>query len=382
MESYFNFDIVYLTANIGLLICFIVSGYQISKGEKYLFYAVICTMLYTIILGLRFERGIDYNHYVELYTYGYDEGSQVFFVWINSFLKYLGVGKNSIFFFYSLIEISCALFFLKRYKKYGLYVIPFLMISTILFNEWLIRQALGFSFVFLCLNSLFEAYEHKANREIILPLTKAVLFFLIAYSIHSACGYELVLLIVIFVLSKKMIPLLYSILLLVFSAYFFSEFFDFSYVNSFFNIFVNDERMSHYVGNYDKWFTFDNDRINFERNGLVLFMEIIGCISLFYFGKKAINLFCDKRESFTLYNYFVVGTILLNAFRKVELIQRIASNLYIFWFFPLSIVLYHRKKLIATRHEQILFIFLIWFIYNYLKYLFFRGDMTKFIWDA
>lgn len=384
-----NIDAVYILSNILLLVVFIISGYKISKNGDFNVYAFICIVIYSLILGLRYERGYDYMHYVDIYTNGYDEGEQKIFELINFILTQLGIGKYYIYIVYSFIEMLCAFIFIKKYKYLGLYIIPLFMIATIAFNEYLIRQAIGFSFVWLCVANILDLYESWQNTRrkdiIIKKVTNVIFYFLLSYSIHSADGYLCIIMFIICLLSKKPIPLYVSIPLLIIATYFFSRVFDFTWLNVFFKLFVGDERMAHYIDSYDKWFTFDSDihdNIVYTRNEIVLLFEMIGSISLLYFARKTIKHLYNKRDAITFYNFFVLGVILLNAFREVELLQRVARCLYVFWFFPLSLVLYYRKQVVKTSFESYFYLFLIWWCYDYLKYLFFRGEMTKFLWDA
>jgi len=102
-----------------------------------------------------------------------------------------------------------------------------------------------------------------------------------------------------------------------------------------------------------------------------------------------------------MYNYFVVGSIIQNAFRQLELLNRIGGDFALFYFFPLSIVFFYsmqkpqirynkqtqtlsvvlKKSFLTNGWYKLMVVFLLWYAYDYLKYLFMRGDMTKFIWD-
>lgn len=399
----FNFDIIYILLNLLLLGSFIYSGHQIGKRRNYSLCAILCIIAFSIILGLRYARGNDYLHYVDIYVHGYKEGRQLVFTWINGLLKWMGVGKYYIFLFYSFIEIVCAMIFLKRYRMYAQYMLPLFLIANITFDEYQIRQALGFSFVFLCLDSLYRIKNIKQNifdRKKLKNLALAVLYFSIAYSIHSVCGYMLIIMIGLFLLCRRTIPIWLSIPALLISTYFFSTWFDFSWLNPIMNQFVGeDSRMNHYLENSEVWFSAEGMEIKYERKALVLFAEMLGTISLYILGAKVINKYAKRADAYALYNYFVIGSIIQNAFRQLELLNRIGGDFVLFWFFPLSLVLYYRKELINIRifngsiyisHikpllnknvYKVLAVFLLWYAYDYLKYLFMRGDMTRFIWD-
>ncbi len=370
--------IYYVLINLTLLTIFIISGKNISDGKNYTINSLCCIIVYTFVLGLRYDRGLDYQHYADIYQNGYDEGVQVVFSIINSTLKLFGIGKYQVFLIYSFIEILCAFIFLKKYKNLGIYIIPFFMIATIEYNEDVIRQALGFSFAFICLSKIMDLF----NRDFITIKNILIIFllFAISYSIHSACGYILIIIILIAFFIKKAIPLIVSIPLLFFSAYFFESLFDYSLFSNITFLFAGDERMSEYVSRFDMWFTQDAQEEMFARKSYILIFELLGTSSLFYLGREAIQHYNNHREAIAFYNVFVIGTILLNCFRKLELVHRIAQNLSLFWFFPLSLVLYYRKTIIKSSKEWAMYCLLVWWVYDYLKYLFLR-ESIQFIWN-
>lgn len=63
-------DFIYIFLNLFMLIVFIVTGRLISKDKKnYWKYAKWPVITFTLILGLRLNRGHDYIHYMEVYLY-------------------------------------------------------------------------------------------------------------------------------------------------------------------------------------------------------------------------------------------------------------------------------------------------------------------------
>ena len=220
-----------------------------------------------------------------------------------------------------------------------------------------------------------------------------------AYSIHSVCGYMLIIMITIYFLYQRTIPLFFSIPALLFATYFFSEWFDFSWLNPILSQFVGeDEHLMLYVDNADKWFSSEGMEEKYVRSPLILAFEMLGTISLYILGAKVINKYVRTPEAYAMYNYFVIGSIMLNAFRQLEILNRIGGDFAIFWFFPVAMVLQYRKHFLLSMNikrrsiisnssfwgnsfYKTLSVFLLWFVYDYLKYLFMRGEMTKFLWD-
>ena len=139
--------------------------------------------------------------------------------------------------------------------------------------------------------------------------------------------------------------------------------------------------MASYADNSDRWFSQEGmDDELYARNPVVLVFEMLGTISLYYFGQLAVKKY-NISGFVDFYNFFVIGTIILNAFRTLEILNRVGFTFALFWFFPLSIVLYYRKQLMRKPIIKIAGLFLIWWSYDYIKYLIMRGDKTLFLWD-
>lgn len=380
----FKIDVVYIFLNLILLFVFIIAGQNVSKGRKYMPNAMLCIIFYALIFGLRYARGDDYFHYQEIYLKGYDEGSQILYVLINDTLNFLGVNEFGFFGVYNFIEMSCGMFFLYKYRKYAKYLFPLFLIATINLNENTIRQGLGFGFVFLCLNqiTIIEHYGISTLKRHKQEILKAIIYFTCAYSIHSMCGYVSVLMVLIHFFFKKPIPISISIPTLLFCAYLFSAWFDFSYLNPIIaSVAGGDERMASYVENSDRWFSPEGvEEELYARKPIVLIFEMLGTISLYYLGKLAIKKY-DISGFVDFYNFFIIGSITLNAFRTLEILNRVGTTFALFWFFPLSIVLFYRKQLMRKPITIFWGVFLIWWSYDYMRHLVMRGDKTLFLWD-
>ena len=161
----FNFDLDYFLLNLLLLLIFIIAGNKISFGRKKEKYIWICFIVFTFVLGSRYLRGNDYLPYQHTFLYDDDE-SQIIFTAINRFLRGIGIGKYYFLYIYSIPFIVCALTFMKNLKIYARYLFPAFLLSFIFFNEYCIRQALGFSFVFMYMYYLFEKDNTLKNENV------------------------------------------------------------------------------------------------------------------------------------------------------------------------------------------------------------------------
>ena len=232
---YFNIDIIYLLVNFIMLATFYVCGKDISNGKTYSKNVIICIIIYTLCLGLRYGRGWDYNHYIDVYKYNLEE-TEIVFTYFNVFLKKIGVGSHYFFLVYNLIEITCAFVFLYPFKKFARYIFPLFMIATLHLNEYSIRQGLAFSFVFLSLFLFFRFYDKLKgfvkHYKIFLLL---IVCIAIAYGIHSVTIITLSWIFVFAIFIKKPLPYKITIFAFILASYVFQNMFDFSALNGIFS---------------------------------------------------------------------------------------------------------------------------------------------------
>ena len=380
---YFHIDLVYLFVNAVMLITFCVCGRNVSNNKSYIGNAFLCALIYSLCLGLRYGRGFDYFHYIDIYNYNLEE-TQVVFTQFNNFLKYIGVGEHYIFVVYNFIEMACSMVFLYPFRKYAYWVFPLFMMATRHLNEYTIRQGFAFSFVFLLLFFFFKYFNHLKK---ILKNVKFLLLFgtclFVAYGIHSVAIITILWIISFAIFIKKPLPYLWTIIAFVLASYIFQNMFDFSVANNLLSFMASqDEKFSYYVENSDKWFTADSAADRYTRNPVVKIAETLGNISLFYWGYKVIVMrFSENRQVITLYNVFVTGSIFQKFFMNFEIINRVSSTGSLFWCIPLALVLHYRSDFKKSKYKILLY-FLIWWSYEYLKYLFMCGDMCKFLWDT
>ena len=373
-------NFTYIILNLLMMFVFVKAGEQISKYPKnYWKYAWWCIIAFTFILGLRYGRGNDYMHYIDVYKHDL-EHNQLLFTAFNHWLKQLGVGAHYIFLYYSFIYITCAMVFLKDFRRYAKWILPLFLIAFTIFSEYVIRQALGFSFIFIFLKVLTN--RKKTVKEKI-PLL--LLYAILATSIHSANALSVIVFTLIYIGIKKPIPPKISIPLFIIASYFFMEFFNWNWLTPALSVLGDSSnQFSGYVENVDRWFSSDAMNESYVRNSIVKVFQTAGECSLLYLGYKVISYYNNKRFIF-LFNVYVFGTILQQSFYTVELLRRMANTLYCFWPFTLTIILLHHKHLWRGdwKRKKLPLICLSFFIYEYLKYLFLRDNgMYEFIWDS
>lgn len=422
-------DFDYLLLNLILLLIFCVAGSYVSKGGKYWGYAWACILSFTFVQGSRYARGNDYPHYLEVYKYDLEPGQRIY-TWICDALKGIGINEYFSFYIYALVFSICLFVLLKRWDRYAKYIFPFALIALINFNEFMIRQAFSYSFVFLFVNSLFnisipekERVKDKGSKKKkaadkekrkmarrgflsrnIKHILLCILFCILSYGIHSANILVIFGFTFFYVLFKNPISWKITIPALIFCAYVFPKIFDLSLLDRYLQILsgVND-KFEAYTENSDRWFSEDAMKDKYARNPIVEVFEIIGNSVLLYIGDKLLRL-RRQREHVAIYNIYIVGLLVMVAFRELELLHRIGSVMYLWWFVPLTLILVYyfpdmktrkkkKEKKVASElpagknvktgfpRKWVLF-FLIFFLYEYMKYLFMRGENVKFLWDV
>ena len=148
-------DFNYIIINVLMLIVFVYAGKKVSESEKPWQYIWLCTVSFVFVLGSRYLRGNDYIRYQETFLFDYDS-SEVLFTAFNQFLRSIGVTEYTFLYVYSIPFILSGLYFCKRYARLSLFLYPAFLMAFIFFDEYCIRQALGFSFVFLYMGVLFD----------------------------------------------------------------------------------------------------------------------------------------------------------------------------------------------------------------------------------
>lgn len=378
---------LYIFLNLVLLLAFCITGKSVERSRHGYFVKTLPVIaLFVFVQGSRYLRGNDYRHYIDVYLYDLEDG-QVLFTAFNDFLKGFGVGAYSFYYVYALVFICCGVFFLKRYKEYGRFIYPLFLMAFLMYHEYMIRQALGTSFLFLFLCELSKIKINKFKdlykvSENIPAIVLSILFALMSYSIHSANIIFAISATLLYFFYKRAIPLIVSIPTVILANYVFQYTFDYNLLSIPLSYLAEaDDKMAAYAGNADVWFSSSGFNSVFERNPIVLVLEVFGCISLFYFGKKALDKYNKDALSYTLYNLFVIGYISQGLFRQLELLNRMGFAIGRYWFVPLSVFLLHRNQLVKKWYEKVLVCGLIFWLYEYAKFILYRNEPTLFIWD-
>lgn len=362
-----------------MLATFIIVGYCIQHDfqKRYWTFGIWCIVSFTLILGLRYGRGNDYMHYIDVYKYNL-ESNEILFTFINAILKSIGVGEHYFFMYYNFLFIVGGMSLLKLFRKNAQFLLPLFLIAFIFFAEFMIRQALGFAFVFLFLKTLIKI-EH----------TKQDLFLLCIYSlctlfIHSANIIYIFLFVILYVFIKKPFSPNITIPAFLFSTYIFSSVIDYSFLTSYLSLLGGmDNKIGEYASDSATWLSADNSQTLFLRNPVIKVWQTYGECALIYLTYKVLELYRDEKYVIT-YNVYIIGLLFMQCFLTFEFLNRVGSIIYYFWAFPLSLTLrYFTRFWNKGIKYRFLLLGLSFYLYEYLKLLFLRENgMFKFIWDA
>lgn len=163
-----------------VLLSLFYSGYLITYKDKnethYWKYSSIGIIVYSLVEGLRWDRGVDYMHYYQDITGNlYTNYSEIVYVWWTEFFKFTDLPYWTAFIFYSFLLIHGFYFLLKRFKKQAVWALPLFFIVTVASSENLIRQYLAVSM-----------FEYALYFFLEKKYFKSVIFALLTIQTHNA----------------------------------------------------------------------------------------------------------------------------------------------------------------------------------------------------
>lgn len=375
-------NIDYILINLLVLYVFCECGSLISKGRSYWNNACICIFFYSIMLGVRFARGTDYHGYSALFASQRIHETNPLFSFVNIGLSFVGFNRYSCFLVYAFVFVLCAMVFMKQYRTYAKYMFPCFLIGYLTFEENMIRQAFSYSFIFLFCKELFqnsccslkELYKDK------ITLRRLVGLALLVYALHSANFIILSLLVLFYYVYNKPIKPKVSIPLFVMCVYILPRFVNFSFLQSFVSVLAeHNEMVNAYNQHSDAWFSSSAQSDIFKKNFFSELLQVFGCSAcMFLLYKRIVSDSIHSRMLTTILNMFVVGLCVESLFLKLEILNRIGITTHVIGYFALPFILMDAK---LKKAYQLYYVFLIWFLYGYVRYVFDR-PWAMFIWDT
>ena len=391
----FNFDFAYDFINLLLIWIIYFEGSLISRGKNYWQCCWWIIIFFTLVEGVRYGRGVDYMHYLDVYNYDLEE-DQILFTSLNQFLKSLGVSAEMAFMVYAFPFITGAMLMLEPMRKYAVYMFPLFLISIISNHEAFIRQMLAMSFVFIYTGRLYVLISKSGIKKLnIKDIALLSCLAFIAYSIHSIAIVGILVITLVMLCIRTQFSWHYTIPLLIIGKFFVSNSFDWSSLESFLSFLGStNDKFSSYTENADRWFSNDAMVAGFTRNITIQFLETFGCCAILYLSDKmfatmktGIRIKDFKTGSFdlfyyiSLFNIFVIGMLVFETFSALEIVRRVAFCWNFFWFAPMALILYYRKSKIFNRFDRFLMFGFSFWLWEYIRFLFVWSDTPLFIWD-
>lgn len=383
-ETGIRFDYVILLSI--MFFVFIIASKRITihnnkKSAKYWELAVIPIIIFSLIEGLRYARGVDYIVYLYKYICALDPffDDEPLFMFFNVILKQVGLPYWGAFIAYSLLWIIGVFYFCRQFRYMAYLCIPFALIASIPSMENLVRQFVSLSFVLISLSCLLD-------RKYI----QSVLWAIVSFGFHLSSVVVVWVIYMVYILKRNECFNLYRVLLLY---VFFFFFFELRYIDSFINTVLSvmslgNLRFTGYLEQADRWFTSSAVSEAYERS-------IVGKLALFLFdsilfimGNRSIY----KEENLVLrgkliviYNLFIVGAIGMQAVMGLEIVRRFFRPLYMLWFVVAGHILYQYPLRTKIRLNRIFF--MIVFLWGYIiLVLFYKSILLfpsqMFIWDS
>lgn len=370
---------LYNILKISLLLILFIYGFCISKSHNkrsLLITGVITIIAFSLIEGLRWNRGPDYyNNYLLLTsnTIEITEYEPLYNAIISTF-RMLSLPYWLCFVLFSFLYIYSFTKVVKEFPKAAIWALPVMFLTTIAAHENLIRQFLAISFI------LFAYYFYIKQKKV--PM---LLCLLCVFNIHFSGIFAIAMfgLVIFFKLEKYIrtpMILVGAYILLYF-------FWDTSYLspltNTLSNLDIGNEDMQHYLDNADRWFTDEGSlsELHGTSNKISLvkiFFDLITNCTIIYFGFLAIKQ--DKRLRIPYwFTFFAIIIFVLGG--DIEIYSRFAWWLYIFMPIMLGSIWYSAPMKPKIR---IALISIIAFSY---AYAFIRGfsDIPysgyAFVWD-
>lgn len=288
-----------------------------SKNNKTCFWLMV--IVFTLIEGLRFGRGIDYNIYVEVYNYivNYNifvSPESFIFNGICLFLGYLNLPYQSLILVCSFILIYNGLKLLLRWNDKLMYILP-LFIYLCYSAQNLMKWYTGFAFILVAINAILD------NKK-----RKAILFSIIAIGVHPMLITVLPLFYIAFLYKKPILSPWATICIFLIMSFVWSRDFMLGLTNLVELVLGASEHYSMYSQNAEMWLTGSNrDDSNLSFISLIK----IGVYFSFY-------IFVGKRFLKTTptllypYNLLLLGIITYPAMHNIELFDRMNQLLIFF----------------------------------------------------
>lgn len=379
---------VYWILRFVLLGVLLFCGYGITYRNKnnyyFWYYAVFAIAVYSLIEGLRFDRGVDYAQYAtELMGQWYIEGERelLYDLLVRSVVA-LGIPYWSVFIGFSCFIITSYMMVVRHFPKYAVWALPLFFLVTDYPAENLVRQFFAIPFIMLA----YDAFLREKKKAMFI-------YLILPFFIHFSSGMAIGLFVLLVLVFKKIWKFVKApwILLAIYLAC--VAMFDTSMLDSFSDMIQTsdmldgsgDSRAEDYLEGSDRWLTEEGDLDMVSgtgKSGKTMFntlTEICFNTVLIVFGFFAARE--DKRLTIPYYFTFI-AIMFLAVGGKIELYQRFA-----WWYYYLSplliAVVLARARKFSFWYEYL--IYMVVFLQYLYPWIFMIGQPSSsgaaFVWD-
>lgn len=377
---------IYWTLYVLLTLILTFCGWGISKDDEkqthFRKYAWIAGISYSLIEGLRWQRGADYYHYyMDLdtdfkATVCTPDPEPIYEWWVNLF-HMTGLHPSIAFIIYSALLIFGVLLIFKSYPKAALWGLPLFFLITNSQTENIVRQTLATSFLIFA----YVAYLTEKKKLMFAMLCVVPL-------IHSAGLYGVALFLIFTYVKVPLKQPWILVALFLFAYYFWNPdwFQGFADYLSKLNL-GDDAKGQSYLDNSDRWFTSEGSIATVLGNGVaqlsMLYITVKFLVNLFivYFGFYACR---NDRKLQTVYYFAYIALIIQTIAGDIELFTRFSNWTDLLT--PILVgVMFAKIKLPQIKNLQV--VIYVVFAINYIFYGLIRsiGSLPYagcgFIWD-
>ncbi len=336
--------------------------------------AIIPIIVFTIVIGLRWGRAVDWCVYYNVYEnfkYGNEEGFEPLFYLIWSTYKNMGLSYPCIIASCSCLFIFSLFYYFRPYAKLNNITITIIVIFITVYSTNLIRFYMAFSFLLIALRN----YEDRKYKL-------AIVFSLCSVMIHI--GILVVIPILWFITRKRNLickPRT-TVLICLFFIFFFSREF-MTIFAPILHIFSFYDRFANYMTDSAGWLSGSGQ--NFEDEGRTIISSILNNVALWIVIYTSYDIVKHRKDLVSIYNFAIIGIILYNCSNGLELVSRFHQVFVPFYcfLFALSISTLNKVKFKKTMN-MILLIFCLLYcskrIYVYAMPLT-NGALMHFVWD-
>lgn len=371
--------IPYIYVFLELLMLFVLykAGLSLKRNYEILSPAGITSLIvYTLVLGLRFGRGIDYNVYWQTFddiNNGVVFEKSLTFYLLNKFLCYYELPFQILIIIFSFTFILGVLLFLKNYREIVPYALPLFVLFSQTYVENMVRWYFAYSFLLI---GLYFIQKEKVNFKGFLT------FVIIGCSFHYAFIPIPLIFYLVYRVKKTIfhpifvIPVFFAIYYF-FNAKIMSNFVD--TIQSF--TLITNSVYSGYTDNATYWLT--GGFSGAERSGNIGVVMLLFLVLLVICGYKSV---LKKGRNYQFaYNVFVIGLLLYPISLKIELVERYDQTFFFFRSIVFSCALFSFKHL-DNRYNLLirasLLTLLIWTNLYFIRSPFVHSNKCfMYIWD-